>query len=186
MKSFISLIGSIMIGGLLLLSLFRFNAAMTRESYEKVFDSSTFSNAAGISSVIEFDFNRMGLGVPRADSVIIEADSNRITFLSDIDKNGAVDTVRYFLSGSSDAIETDNPRDRILYRQINNEQLKDAALGVTNFLIRYLNSLSNETADLKQMKTFEITLTVESTMHYDGEYSNYTWQTKITPPNLLR
>jgi len=164
----------------------RFHANLNETTQEKVLDSITIQNSASIARLIEFDFNRMGLGVSTNENSIIQADSNGIAFLSDIDENGAVDTVRYFLSDTTIASSTENPSDRILYRLINSQTPTDAAMGVTKFHIRYFDWLGYETTDMAQVKTFEIQLTVESIAPYNNRYSRYFWQTRITPPNLER
>ena len=186
MSSHLNLIGSIIIGGLLFLTINRFGSTMNQNSTEKVLDSITIQNASSISQLIEFDFNRMGLGVPQNTLALVQADTNSISFLSDIDKNGVIDTVHYVLSDINAASSTENPRDMILYRLLNNQSQQDAALGVTEFKLRYFNSIGNETTDMTQITTFEITLTVESIAPSNNRYSTFYWQTMISPPNLLR
>ncbi len=149
-------------------------------------DSITIQNSTSITRLIEFDFNRMGLRVMKTSNPIILADSNRITFLSDIDDNGIIDSVRYFVSDTNLVTSTPNPRDRILYRLVNNEAQRDATLGVTRFNIRYFDWLGYETTDLTQIRTFEIRINVESIAAHDDRYSSFFWQTRISPPNLVR
>ncbi len=186
MSSYLNLIGSILIGGLVFLMLNRFNSSISENSHEKTLAATTMQNAASIVRLIEFDFNRMGLGVASTTPVIRLADSSRITFLSDIDANGNVDSIKYILSIPDSARQTVNPRDRILYRLMNTQSQKDAALGVTRFRIRYLDALGNVTADLGLIRTLEITLYVESIAPYNNRYATFYWQTKISPPNLKK
>ena len=186
MTSHLNLIGSIIIGGLLFLMINRFHSSLNQNSQEQVLDSITSDNSNSIIRLIEFDFNRMGLRVPSTTNSIIQADSNRITFLSDIDDNEAVDTVRYFVSDTNIVTSTVNPNDRILYRLVNDQDQVDAALGVTRFHVRYLDWLGYDTINLPDIRTFVITLRVESTAPYDEQYSSFYWQTRISPPNLKR
>jgi len=186
MTSHINLLGSIIIGGLLFLMINRFNSSLSQNSKEQVLTSVTMENSTSITRLIEFDFNRMGLRVPLTTSSVVLADSNRITFLSDIDDNGVVDSVRYFVSDTSLVTSTVNPRDRILYRLVNNQAQTDAALGVTRFHIRYLDQLGYTTTNLSQIRTFVITIRVESIAPYDQQYPSFYWQTRISPPNLDR
>jgi len=186
MTSHFNLIGSIIIGGLLFLAINRFHSSLNQNTQEKVLDSVTIQNSTSITKLIEFDFNRMGLRTSNSSNPIILADSNRISFLTDIDNNGAVDTLRYFLSDTSLVTSTVNPRDRILYRLVNTEAPTDAALGVTQFKIRYLDWMGYETANISDIRTIEINLNVESTAPSDDKYSSFFWQTRISPPNLKR
>ncbi len=186
MSSHLNLIGSIIIGGMVLLMITRFNSSLSETSKEQTLNALTIENSAAIVRLIEFDFNRMGLRVAMNTNPILQADSTRITFLSDIDYNGVVDTLRYFLSDTSSVGFTVNPRDRILYRLVNHQAQRDAALGVTHFRIRYLNSLGYATADVSQIRTFLISLRIESIVPYDQRYASFYWETRISPPNLDR
>ena len=67
---------------------------------------------------------------------------------------------------------------------VNGQALKEAPLGVTRFRIRYFNNVGNEVTNLDQIRTFEIMLEVEATTKFNDRYSNYLWQTRISPPNL--
>jgi len=186
MGSHLNLIGSIIIGGMMLLIINNYNSSLSQTSHERTLDAITTYSASGIAKLIEYDFNRMGLRVPQATTVIRRADSSRITFLSDIDNNGNIDSLKYILSVPDSASSTYNPRDRLLYRIMNNEPMRDAALGVTRFRIRYFDWDGHTTTDVTQMRSFEITLRVESVVPYDTVYSAFYWQTKICPPNLRR
>jgi len=186
MGSYLNLIGSIIIGGIFLVMINNYNNSLSRTSHERTLDGITIYHASEISKLIEYDFNRMGLRVPSSQNIIRLADSSRITFLSDIDNNGNIDSVRYILSIPDSATGTENPRDRILYRIMNNESMRDATLGVTRFRIRYFDWDGDVTTSLNQIKSCEITLRVESVVPYDTVYSAFYWQTRISPPNLTR
>jgi hypothetical protein len=186
LNSHLNLIGSIIIGGLMFLAINRFNASVMQNSHEVTMDTNAGKNLTAISKLIQFDFNRIGLGVPVDITPILTADTSRTVFLTDIDRNGVVDTLSYILSDPSQAYGTENPRDRILYRRINSETLTDAALGVTRFRMRYYDSMGNETYDTSIMRRLDISLTVESTMNYDLKYSKFFWQASFSPPNLAR
>lgn len=186
MGSYLNLIGSIIIGGMMLLIINNYNSSLSQTGFERTLDGITTYNASGIAKLIEYDFNRMGLRVPPTTTIIRRADSSRITFLSDIDNNGNIDSVRYILSVPDSASSTYNPRDRILYRLVNATPMRDATMGVTRFRIRYFDWDGHITTDPSQIRSFEITLNVESAVPYDTTYSTFYWQTKICPPNLAR
>jgi hypothetical protein len=113
-------------------------------------------------------------------------DSNRIAFYADLGSDGTIDQIRYSLSDVSAASGTPNPNDRIFYRSVNGEPDVDAALGVTDFRLRYFDQDGNVTNDLQRIRTIEITLEIESTLpDQDGNYSRLFWREKITPPNLI-
>ena len=186
MGSYLKLIGSFLIGGLILLNIYRFTAFFNENSNEKFLDSITAGAAAEIVKVIEFDFNRMGLGVYRQEETLLAAQSDSIAFCSDFDEDGVIETITYFVSDSLQASDTENISDKILYRHASGEPLVDGALGVTDFSIRYFDWFGNETADLKQIKIFDIHLVVQSTSAYNDQFSTVVWDGRISPPNIRR
>ena len=87
---------------------------------------------------------------------------------------------------SSAAADTPNPHDKILYRVINGKTQVNAAIGVTDFRLRYFDLDGKVTGDVAKIKTIELTLELESTIPYRGKYAHFFWRKKLTPPNLLR
>lgn len=174
------------IGSFLLMSINRLSIGMGEDSNKRVLDAITARNAMSIIKTIEFDFNRMGLGVNRQENALLQTDSTSVTFMSDINEDGALDVIHYALSDSTLASETENIHDRLLFRLQNAEPMKDVALGVTNFKIRYYDWYGNITYSLQQIKTFEISLEVQSTFSIDGYFSVFRWTSRISPPNIRR
>lgn len=190
MQSHLHLVGSILIGSLLLLTILNQSATMSARSVEHTLENLVRENTAGISDIILQDFRRMGFGAPNPESVIRSFTNNSIRFLIDLDANGTVDTLQYSLSDISAASNTQNPRDRFLYRRVNNGAQQDIGLGVTNFNLSYFDKSGVTTATAATIATVEIRLTVESLIGCSVADSIYYpqnfWQTRVTPPNLIR
>ena len=184
MDSHLSLIGSIVIGGLLLLGILRYQSDLKEHSFKQTNNLSIQYNAMGIIEVLEQDFRNIGFGVSDSAAFAV-ADSDSIKYYVDLGADGITDSVRYFVSATSAASGTPNPRDRILYRIENDAPQVDAALGVTDFKLKYFDDSGIETTDLSEIKTIEITLEMESPIPYDGEVGSFFWRKKITPPSLL-
>jgi len=53
--------------------------------------------------------------------IVIVGDSDFISFYTDVDKDENLDIMTYFVSDTNALAATKNPRDRILYRQINSD-----------------------------------------------------------------
>ena len=146
MGSYLNLIGSIIIGGLFLLTINRYHSSFNQNIDEKLLEGINIQNSAAIIKLIEHDFNRMGFGMdtdlehPNVRSVML-ADTNRIHFLTNIDNADPIDTLKYYVSDTTAVDGTENPRDRLLYRLVNDEPEADAALGVTQFQIKYFQIL---------------------------------------------
>lgn len=194
----LDLAGSILIGGLILLILFRMNDAAVENVYNNGGELSLQQNLAVTAKVLEDDFRKIGYCVdwkkiPDPSKSILLADSNRIKFLTDVDKgsgpDGIVDTLYYYLGPTSELSQTANPRDRFLYRVVNSETPKGINLGVTQFKLLYFDALG-DTIDFpvavpSQVYTLEINLTVENTAGYNEKYSSAFWrQIRLVARNL--
>src|SRR3990170_7762040 len=103
----LDLAGSILIGGLIMLILFRMNDAAVENVYNNGGELSLQQNLSVTAKVLENDFRKIGFcadwkKIPDPSKSILMADSNRIRFITDIDKNGSgpdgeVDTLLYAL-----------------------------------------------------------------------------------------
>ncbi len=184
MDSHLTLVGSIVIGGIFLLSLWGFQGDLRDHSFANTNDLVVQQNAIEITALLEWDFQQIGFGL---DSIaIVAAGANSISYLADLDADGMVDLVTYSVSNPSAAAGTPNPRDKILYRAVNGKTQINTAMGVTDFRLRYFGLDGKVTNDLAKIKTMELTLEMESTIPYDGKYAHFFWRKKMTPPNLLR
>ena len=108
----------------------------------------------------------------------------------DLWADGIMDTVNYRLSDVSEASGTTNPNDKIFYRWSNSEPQIDAALGVTNFQLRFFDASGDTTSNQVEIRTIEVTLEFESTEPYfdkmtnAAKYAHFYWREKISPMNL--
>ena len=188
MGSHIQLIGSIVIGMLLLMGILNLNSTLTMESIVQLEDNIVQMNTSSIASVIDFDFRKMGYKVPNTSAIISSYSSNSIQFLADLNGDNNVETISYSVSNCEAVSSTANPNDRYLYRQINNGNLEILAAGVTKFNLKYYDRTGNTAANINAIACIEIQLEVESFRPYIddlGRYALNVWQTKISPPNLI-
>ena len=109
---------STIVGGMLLLLILRMNASLLESATTLSFEKTVQSNITSLVEDMQYDFRQIGYKVS-AKPVFTVADSNRISFLSDIDNDDNIDTVTYYLGSVDQLQNTQNPRDRILYRIIN-------------------------------------------------------------------
>ena len=146
----IDILGSMVVGGYLLLMLFSVNDNTTRHTYNFSGELIVQENLVSVVEVLEFDFRKIGycedpVALPRPEeNAILYADTTEVVFLTDLmigpdydSGDGTVDTVRYYLGPTSDLPATPNPDDRVLYRKVNDNSPVGANLGVTYFKIRY-------------------------------------------------
>ncbi len=147
-------------------------------------------NIKEISEVLDFDLYKIGYRV--SSSKILLADSTRLTFLSDIDNNGKIDTIKYELGSPSELPSTPNPNDRILYRILNNEPKKGSNLGVVDFKLVYFDSTKNilnysllsSQNNRDKIKAISYYIRVESVYPVEGYYPGAEIKRVIRPKNL--
>ena len=152
----LDVLGSMIVGGILLLTLFRMNDSATRNTYNFSGELTLQENLVATVEVIEYDFRKIGycedpLKLPHPEAnAILYADTNRIKFLTDLlvtayddpnprgDEN--LDTLEYILNPAYIS-GTPNPNDRMLYRVVNGNPT-GVNLGITYFRIRYFRDSS--------------------------------------------
>jgi hypothetical protein len=191
MGSWIALIGSIVIGGLILLSFQGFTNDVNREMYLDTLDNVAYNNLDNLKRIIEYDFSRIGFGINDPQQTLLTTiTATDVTFKLDSDSNGTVETLRYYLSTTTDAAAaaTANPNDKVLYRAINNGTPINVSAGLSNFQIQYYDADGNATASSAAVRTLVVSLTLESdygSFATDQEYPKLVWQQRFTPPSLV-
>ena len=193
-STLLDILGSIIIGGLILLILFRLNTSATSNLYNNTSEANVQSAMISVGSVLENDFRKIGYckdwtKIPDPSKAILYADTSSIKFLTDINNNGIVDTLYYYVGPTSELLNTPNPRDRLLYRVINNAPPKSSNVGVTKFKITYFDSFGNIlTTPVNppgQIQKMQIDLQVENPEPIDSTYVVAFWrQLRLSARNL--
>ncbi|PIQ10346.1 MAG: hypothetical protein COW71_02950 [Ignavibacteriales bacterium CG18_big_fil_WC_8_21_14_2_50_31_20] len=193
-STLIDILGSIMIGGILLMILLRLNDSAVQNAFQFNSESITQRNLVEIVQLLEHDFRKIGFckdwnNFPDPTKAIIKADSTSIKFLSDVDSDKDMDTLSYILSSPSVLSQTPNPNDKMLYRQVNSEPLGGSNLGVTQFRLTYFDSFGAEIPFPilipSEIYTMQIDLVVEDVVAYNQEYNRVFWrQIRLAARNL--
>ncbi len=183
----IDILGSTMIGGTILLILFRMNDSSVENHYINTGEFIVQSNLISIVELFEHDLRKIGYcqdwkQIPDPTIAIIHANDTSITFLTDVGivgdetGNGIVDTLKYWTGSPLDneVIRTPNPRDRLLFRQVNNKEPLSANLGLTQFNLTYFDALGNVMNSFPAnppfgIITMQIDITVENVAAYGDE-----------------
>lgn len=195
-STIIDILGAMIIGALLLLILLRLNGSVTEKYYTYGNDRNLQRSLAETAILIEKDFRRMGFcadpyKITEALDIVIVADSDFISFYTDVDKDENLDVITYFLSDTNALAATVNPRDRILYRQINSNTPLMISTNVTKFLFEYYdvfgNNLPSPVASTGNISHMKISLGVEDPDAYNLDYSKAYWQqVRLTSKNLRK
>lgn len=191
----LDIIGSIIIAGILMLSIFRVNNSSTEDLYKGTGNLIAQTNLATVVQILEIDFRRIGYcadwkKIPVPTEAILNADSTGIRYLTDVDKDGNVDTMYYYFDPLTDIPGTPNPRDRFIYRVVNSETPVGVNLGVTQFSLEYYNALGSKLSfpisDPREIFTMQIDITVEDVAAYDEKYQTIFWrQIRMAARNLF-
>ena len=191
----LDIIGSILIGGIIMLSIFRVNNSSTENMYRGTGNLIAQTNLATIVRILETDFRKIGYcadwkQIPVPTSAILFADSTSLRYITDVDKNGSVDTMYYYFDAATDIPGTTNPRDRFLYRVVNSETPIGVNLGVTQFKMEYFNALGTKLnfpiSDPREIYTMQIDISVEDIDAYDQKYQTIFWrQIRMAARNLF-
>ncbi len=188
------ILGSSIIGGIIMLTLFRVNDSAIENTLNGSTELSAQQNLSTVVQILEEDFRRIGYcadwnKIPVPSHAIIFADSNEIKYLTDIESDGKVDTMHYYIGDPSELLVTPNPRDRFLYRVVNSEIPVGVNLGVTQFSLTFFNPLGDSiyfpVTDPREIYTMKIDITVEDVAAYNQEYSTAFWrQIRLAARNL--
>jgi hypothetical protein len=182
MNIVLDLLGSSLIGGAVLLMMINFNLFQSNTAFSSDSELHLQQNAKTLAEILNHDLRKIGY---RYDSTaFVQADSEYVSFYSDIDRNGSIDKVEYFLGDTTTASATTNPKDRVLYRIVNNDTIKGPSLGLTKSKFSYLNSLGSETSNLAEIKYIKAELWIEPYEPVNGEYPFTYWELTINPRNL--
>jgi len=182
MNILLDLMGSTIIGALIVSMLINFNMYQTNSLISSDSELQLQQNAKTLAEILNHDFRKIGY---RYDSTaFVVADPERISFFSDIDRDGSIELVTYMLGDSTEVTGTVNPRDRILYRIVDNDTIKGPSLGLTKTKFSYFNGAGVPTTTLSEIQYVKAELWVETIDLVDGGYPFTYWELIINPRNL--
>ncbi|MBK8944845.1 MAG: hypothetical protein IPM32_06170 [Ignavibacteriae bacterium] len=189
-SSLLDIIGSTMVGGIILIILFRMNDSAVENHYLNSGELIVQTNLISVVELLEYDLRKIGYcsnweGAPVPGEALLSATDTSISFLTDVPTDtkpfgdGIIDTLKYWTGSplEEDVLKTPNPNDRMLFRQVNGEPPLYSNMGITQFKIVYFDALGNEiplytliaNASAKQplgIITMQIDITVENTASY--------------------
>lgn len=205
----LDLIGSTLIGSMLLLLLINMNANGTEKLYTFSGDYRIQLNLVGFVDLLESDFKRMGycederLVAGSSSIAILNATTNSITFRTDLPANslsirgdGVFDNVTYSTGSTTDAdvASTPNPRDVPFIRSVNGTPTSQS-FGLTTLSFTYYdvngNNLSSPVTNLNNINRIQIDVVVEDPYGYDvgsnQSFSKTFWQQmRLSAKNISR
>lgn len=183
MAYLLEIVGSTVIGGIIIFIILNLNSNVMQSSGNLSFNKVAQENLTSLVEEIEYDIKKIGFRA--SDPKIISADSNAISFRYDIDDDGTPETISYFTSDSTALSGTPNPSDIFLYRTVNGSSPQTSNVGVTNFRLWYYDASGNLTTTPDDIRSIKFALNVESVFSYEEEYAR-TYIERLIQPNNLR
>jgi hypothetical protein len=196
----LDILGSSIIGGIILLNLLKLNENVYQEEVTSVLDVNLQVEVINVADIIENDFNKIGFNSIPANMndlpKVTWADTSSIKLVYDVADSagtfdGIYDTVYYYVSDTSALNGTPNPRDRILYRKINSSPSLMISNRITDLKFHYLDAmydtLSTPLASPGLATYIKISFRVEDPFAYDQKYNEAYWRRlTVTAKNLKR
>jgi len=180
-SSMMDMIGSFFVAGTLLLMGLQMNASANEASVVYSGNGILQRNITTLVDIMETDFRRIGYckdwtKIPDPSQSVRIAGSTKLRFLTDVENDGTLDSITYYLGPVSELAATPNPTDRYLYRQVNNGAPFPMNLGVTQFSLKYYDT-DNDTipfpiTDPRKICYMEIFVAVASAFPREQQYMN--------------
>jgi len=189
MSNWLDVVGSFVIGTIVILILANLNFSINTSASENLYSGIVQRGLTSATDLIEYDLYKIGYRI--SGNKIEIADSNEIKFNSDIDNDGVPDELHYFVSDAKFLKETSNPNDYLLSREKNKEK-PAASIPVVDFKLTYYDSLgqkidyallSNQ-SDRDRIKTLSVRMECESSDMIEDHYEAVEWEKIIKPKNI--
>lgn len=195
MNILLDIFGSIFIAALLFLMIIKLNLFSANASYYSDNELKLQQNAKTLAEVLNHDLRK--IGYQYNGTALITAQPTQLKFYADmqapgITGHGTMDVVEYFLGDSTNMASTPNPRDKVLYRVVNDvDTIGGPSLGLVNLKFSYLDSKGIVTSILDSIKYVKAEFWVEPseavnnfiTGQQDSSVFTY-WELTINPRNI--
>ena len=203
MSVLLDLIGSTVISAFVILMGLNINMTVMGNVDASQANLNVQESMVDIVRTLEYDFRKIGYGVPESQTPIVDTGATYIKFRADIvDASG-----NPYPDGSVDVIEWQlgppmtwmpNPKVRTLYRRVNGGAWSGASLGVVNFRLKYLNQDGQPPSSIGSIYIIETTLELQSPYKIQDQvitdqsydkmgYADAFWrQTRLASRNIKR
>lgn len=188
MNILIDLLGSSFIGGMVLLLILKLNVYGSNQRFISDSELQLQQNAKTQAEILNYDLRKIGYA---CDSTSIQvAQDERITYYADINRDGTIDVITYFVDKAG-ATGTTNPNDIVLCRVVNSDTLSGPSLGLRRLKFSYLDSKGAITTVFSNIKYIKAELWVETIepveslfTSEDNPYPFTYWEMTISPRNI--
>jgi len=190
MNSILNIIGSIILFGIFMMAVISLDGNVSSTSHQTSFETSAQENIVALAELFDHDFLKIGhkKSAPKLKPGV--TDSIRITWYSDIDNNGTMDSVFYYLADKE--YNSPNSNTRILYRKINNANPSIMNHGIVSFNLSYYDSSMtqinysnlNNIAGINTICAIKVRVRIESQYKIEQDYASTFWEKTYRPRSL--
>jgi hypothetical protein len=192
MATFIDLITSVVVFGVLAMTVGRIQSNVNFSMYQNQFNVVVQTNAVELARQIEWDFAKIGHHV--TGQKILYAGASEIRYYADIDNNQTIRTIRYFSGDLSQCLSTSNLYDFPLFR-IQDGKTVQQNWGVTSMKFSYFDDANTEipapitvASDLARIHSIGVSFRLQSAEPVislqDTTWAEVSWEKTIIPRNL--
>lgn len=195
MGTMIDLVASIIIGGMMVGIMLKLNGNAAQNVYMNSGEVVCQQNLVNEAQILETDFRRIGYSsdytnIQDQTKSILLADTSSIKFIADIDQNGKMDTIYYYIGPATELNVTANPRDKILYRIVNGITPTGSDAGITRFYLVYFDYNGDtihcpvSATNLPLITDIELNMNIENTSIDNSQIYAYWRQERLAIPNI--
>ncbi len=189
MSDWIDIIGSFVVGSIVVLILLNLKISINAAASENLYSGIVQRNVTSAAELLEHDLYKIGFRIS-GDKIIV-ADSNEIKFYTDINNNGVDDEIHYYCDKPEDLTSTRNPSDYLLTREKNKEK-PGALIVVVDFKLSYYDSLGQKIdytalqnqSEMNKIRTVGVRLKCETAEKIYEHYEAVEWEKTIKPKNI--
>jgi hypothetical protein len=176
MNNMLDLVGSYIIGGLVVAGIVGLILYFSSKGQETAFNEIAQRSASEVGAIIENDFKKLGYRVETGNK-IISIDSSSINFRSDLNNDGVVDTVTYSRVVNNGKVN--------LRRRVSIGANKEWVFPVKSFTIKGHNPAGSVTYTINDVKSISFEMVLEEiSINNQATAVGAAWQRQFFPKNL--
>ena len=145
---------SLAIRAAIILVILQLNVSLNQTLTYKTATANIRENLATTVTIMETDLRQAGYGI--STSIFLTSNASDVKFRADLQNDGTIDTVRFYLSGSE------------IYRAKNSETPVRIALGVTQLAFTYYTSTGATTTTASAVKSVKGAISMEENFTITG------------------
>lgn len=166
-----------------MLSLVKVNMSLVKNSMDSMNDQVAKVNITNITTVMEYDFRKVGYGV--TGNSLQEATANKISYRGDLNDDGTPEQITWEYDKTQLVSETKNPKDYLLIRTIDGSST-EIKQGVIKFELSYYNEYNQLTTILDEVRKIKIQMVCESSEPIGDKYMKSGWEKTFRPLSIAK